>query len=78
MIYRSTFFALVVLFALDRMKISKCLIATIPTTVHRRVGFASRPIDQLWPIEFFHFGVFRVHTGIMTKLRNFDNTNYKE
>lgn len=78
MIYRSTFFALVVLFALDRMKISKCLIATVPTTAHRRVGFAPRPIDQLWPIEFFHFGVFRVHTGIMTKNETFDNEIRKE
>ncbi len=78
MVYYPTFFALIVFFALDRMKISKCLITTIPTTAHRRVGFASRPIDQLWPIEFFHFGVFRVHTGIMTKIETFDNEIRKE
>jgi hypothetical protein len=77
MVYHSAFFALVVLFALDRMKIPECIITTIPTTANGSVGFTSRPINQLRPFGLFHFCVFRNHKGIMTKLRNFDNKKCK-
>jgi hypothetical protein len=77
MVYRPTLFALVVLFALDRMKISERRVSTIPTATNGRVGFASRSVNQLRPIEFFHFGVFRVHMSIMTKDGDFDNEKQK-
>lgn len=77
MIDRPALFALVILFAEYGIVIAEFRMAAIPTSTLQLKGFACRPINQLRPFEYFHFGVFGLHTPIMTKQGDFDNENYK-
>ncbi len=67
MIDRPALFALVIFFTEYGIVIAKFRMAAIPTPTLELEGFTCRSIDQLWPFEYFHFGVFGLHTPIMTK-----------
>lgn len=67
MIDRPALFALVILFAEYGIIITEFRMAAIPTPTLKLEGFTRRPINQLRPFEYFHFGVFGLHTPIMTK-----------
>ena len=77
MIDRPAFLALVISFTEYGIVVAKFSMATIPTPTLKLEGFARRPIDQLWSLEYFHFGIFGLHKYIMTKQGDFDNEKKK-